>query len=108
MSNMNVTTERLKKAGERISRLNFEERYDRVLELTRQFLATKTNVGYPFPEEEATYEDAAFLVMSWQDQNHINSVVECLEWVINGTVRTPQPLQDILPEKSFPRQAAVF
>ncbi|MBW2622434.1 MAG: hypothetical protein JRD68_05975 [Deltaproteobacteria bacterium] len=108
MSNLNETTERLKKAGERLSRLSFEERYERVLALARQFLTAKVNVGYPFPEEEATDEDAAFLVMSWQDQKHVNSLVECLEWAITGTLRTPQPIRNVLPEESFPRQAVVF
>jgi hypothetical protein len=108
MSDLNETTERLKKAGERLSRLSFEERYERVLVLARQFLAAKANVGYSYLEEEATYEDAAFLIMSWQEKKHANSVVECLEWVLNGTVRTPQPLRDVIPETDFSQQAVVF
>ena len=108
MSNLNKTTVHLKKAGERLSRLSLEERYERVLALARQFLTAKASVGCPFPEEEASYEDAAFLVTSWQDQKHVNSAVECLTWVISSTLRAPQPIRDILPEQSSPRQAVVF
>jgi len=108
MSNSNETMERLKKASQRISHLSMEERYERVLTLARQFLTAKANVGYPFPMEEATYEDAASLVMSWQGQKRANSVVECLEWVINGTVRAPEPLLDVLPEKDFSWQEVAY
>lgn len=101
------STERLKKAEKRLSAMSLEERYERVLILAREFLTAKAHAHHQ-SFQEASYEDAAFLVMSWQHEKMANPVVECLEWIISGTIRRPQTIPEVTARENFSQQAAVF
>ena len=101
------STERLKKAGKRLSAMGLEERYERVLSLAREFLTAKACAHHQ-SFQEASHEDAASLVMSWQDEKITNSVVECLEWIISGATRARQPIPEVAAPENFSQPAAVF
>ena len=87
--------------------MSLEERYERVLILAREFLTAKACAHHQ-SFQEASFEDASSLVMSWQEEKMTNSVAECMEWIISGTIRAPQPIPEVALTENFSQQAAAF
>ncbi len=87
--------------------MSLEERSERVLTLTREFLTSKACAHYQ-SFQEASDEDASSLVISWQDEKMTNSLVEFLEWIIGGTIRAPQPILEVAAQENLSLQPAVL